>query len=88
MGKLAVHSPVFVLISILLNNLIIPSNLELSVNVSKPLINITGVRYAFIFETIDQVREQSQKWMNDYNNFRPHESLGNIPPKVYVKSNN
>lgn len=80
MGKLAVHSPVFVLISILLNSSMIPSNLELSVNVSKPLINITGVRYAFIFETIDQVREQSQKWMNDYNNFRPHESLGNIPP--------
>lgn len=80
MGKLADHSPVFVLISILLNSSMIPSNLELSVNVSKPLINITGVRYAFIFESIDQVREQSQKWMNDYNNFRPHESLGNIPP--------
>lgn len=80
MGKLADHSPVFVLISILLNSSMIPSNLELSVNVSKPLINITGVRYAFIFETIDQIREQSQKWMNDYNNFRPHESLGNIPP--------
>lgn len=47
-----------------------------------------GVLDAFIFETIDQVREQSQKWMNDYNNFRPHESLGNIPPKVYAKSNN
>lgn len=80
MGKLADHSPVFVLISILLNSSMIPSNLELFVNVSKPLINITGVRYAFIFESIDQVREQSQKWMNDYNNFRPHESLGNIPP--------
>lgn len=47
-----------------------------------------GVLDRFIFETIDQVREQSQIWMNDYNNFRPHESLGNIPPIVYAKSNN
>jgi len=39
----------------------------------------------YIFETIDQVREQTQIWMNDYNNYRPHESLGNKPPAVYAK---
>lgn len=46
-----------------------------------------GVLDAFIFENIDQVREQSLLWMNDYNNYRPHESLGNIPPVVYAKAN-
>ena len=46
-----------------------------------------GVLDHYIFETIDQVREQSQSWMNDYNNYRPHESLGNQPPIVYAKNN-
>ena len=45
-----------------------------------------GVLNHYIFETIDQVREQSQIWMNDYNNYRPHESLGNQPPRVYAKN--
>lgn len=44
-----------------------------------------GVLDHYIFETIDQVREQTQIWMNDYNNYRPHESLGNKPPAVYAK---
>lgn len=47
-----------------------------------------GVLDRYIFETIDQVREQSQIWMNDYNNFRPHEALGNTPPSIYAKINN
>ena len=45
-----------------------------------------GVLDAFIFEDIHQVREQTQIWMNDYNNHRPHESLGNLPPVLYAKN--
>lgn len=44
-----------------------------------------GVLNAFTFETMDQVREQAEIWINDYNNFRPHESLGNIPPVMYAQ---
>jgi len=42
-----------------------------------------GVLNAISFETIQQVREESQRWMDDYNNKRPHESLGNLPPILY-----
>ena len=46
-----------------------------------------GVLNKFIFENIDQVREQTQIWMNDYNNFRPHDSLGKKSPVEYAKHN-
>ncbi|TNE78904.1 MAG: transposase [Bacteroidetes bacterium] len=41
-----------------------------------------GVLNAYIFESIDQVREQADKWVHVYNHFRPHDSLGNLPPPV------
>ncbi len=44
-----------------------------------------GVLDAYIFETIDQVRNITAKWVEDYNNYRPHDSLNNLPPKVYAK---
>ncbi len=44
-----------------------------------------GVLNAFTFEKMDQVREQAEIWSNDYNNFRPHESLGDIPPVMYAQ---
>lgn len=38
---------------------------------------------AYLFETLSQVREMAWLWMLDYNDERPHESLGDLPPAVY-----
>ena len=46
-----------------------------------------GVLNRYIFENIHQVREETEKWMDDYNHHKPHESLGNISPKMYLKRN-
>ena len=44
-----------------------------------------GVLDAFVFESLEQIRDETDKWVEDYNNFRPHDSLKRLPPTVYAK---
>lgn len=42
-----------------------------------------GVLDAFILTTLDQSQEETDLWMEDYNQNHPHESLGDISPIEY-----
>jgi putative transposase len=35
---------------------------------------------AYVFEDLDQVRQISAEWLQIYNEERPHEALGSMPP--------
>lgn len=38
---------------------------------------------AYVFESLDQVREISAEWMREYNEERPHDTLNGMPPSVF-----
>ena len=38
---------------------------------------------AYVFESLDQVREISAEWMREYNEERPHDTLDGMPPSEF-----
>ena len=39
----------------------------------------------YIFETLEDVKVQTEKWLDVYNQHRPHDSLGNLTPIEYLQ---
>ena len=42
----------------------------------------------YVFRRLSEVREVTGKWLVEYNEERPHESLGNLTPTEYAASFN
>jgi putative transposase len=38
---------------------------------------------AYVFESMRQVRQITRDWIHEYNEERPHDSLGKIPPAMF-----
>lgn len=43
-----------------------------------------GVLDLYVFETLTQVREITERWMREFNEERPHDSLGKLTPVEYL----
>jgi putative transposase len=43
-----------------------------------------GVLDAWVFMSLDEVREETERWLAEYNLERPHESLGHVPPIEFL----
>lgn len=43
----------------------------------------TEVLNAYMFESLEQVREISAEWVQSYNEERPHDALAGLPPATY-----
>lgn len=38
---------------------------------------------AYLFDSLSQVREITEQWIDQYNEIRPHDALGSLPPARY-----
>ncbi|MDH5679174.1 MAG: transposase, partial [Nitrospinota bacterium] len=43
---------------------------------------------AYVFTRLSEVRDITANWLIEYNEERPHESLGNLPPTEYLAVRN
>lgn len=39
---------------------------------------------AYLFNSISEVQHVAEEWVTDYNTYRPHESLGDVPPTAFL----
>jgi putative transposase len=37
----------------------------------------------FVFQTLNEVREQTENWLKEYNEERPHDALGDMTPENF-----
>lgn len=51
--------------------------------------NREAVLDVFVFQNLAEVREQTEKWLKEYNKNeeRPHEVLGDMTPKEFLLTN-
>src|SRR5437764_6118316 len=42
----------------------------------------------FVFQTLNEVREQTEMWLKEYNEERPHDALGDMSPREYLLTQN
>jgi putative transposase len=40
----------------------------------------------YVFQTLGEVRGQTEEWLKEYNEQRPHESLGNLTPREFLST--
>lgn len=38
----------------------------------------------YLFASLSEVREETERWLAEYNSERPHESLGNMTPSEFL----
>jgi putative transposase len=43
-----------------------------------------GVLNAYVFDSIDAVRQITEIWLREYNEERPHDSLGRVTPLTFM----
>ena len=42
---------------------------------------------AYLFDNLDEVRQETDRFINDYNQHRPHDALGGLSPNMYKEKN-